>query len=142
MKLVRDARTLKTKAIESLRAAMTAFNSYDDSGRVTTVLMNSQHACEMLLKAVLVQGKGKVFDKSTGRAISFDRCLGLCSAHHQLTPEEILFPAARFGPGQWSFSKRPSDQSKSSCWNRHVQASWHGWSVAAARLMTSRSPVG
>jgi len=88
MKLVRDARTLKTKAIESLRAAMTAFNSYDDSGRVTMVLINSQHACEMLLKAVLVQGKGKVFDKSTGRAIGFDRCLGLCSAHHHLTPEE------------------------------------------------------
>jgi len=88
MKLVRDARTLKTKAIESLRTAMTAFNSYDDAGRVTSVLMHSQHACEMLLKAVLVQGKGKVFDKDTGRAIGFDRCLGLCSAHHQLTTEE------------------------------------------------------
>ena len=88
MKLVRDARTLKTKAIEALRAAMTAFNSYDDSGRVTMVLMHSQHACEMLLKAVLVQGKSKVFEKDTGRAIGFERCLGLCSANHQLTDEE------------------------------------------------------
>lgn len=88
MKLVRDARTLKTKAIESLRASMAAFNGYDESGRVTMVLMLSQHACEMLLKAVLVQGKGRVFDKDTGRAISFERCLGLCTAHHQLNAEE------------------------------------------------------
>ncbi len=69
MKLVRDARTLKTKAIESLRAAMTVVGSDGGVGGVAMVLINSQHACEMLLKAVLVQGKGKVFDKSTGRAI-------------------------------------------------------------------------
>ena len=76
MKLVRDARTLKTKAIESLRTAMTGFNSYDDAGRITTVLMHAQHACEMLLKAVLVQGKAKVFDKDSGRSIGFEKCLG------------------------------------------------------------------
>lgn len=52
MKLLRDARTLKTKAIGSLCTAMTAFTSYDDAGRVTMVLMHSQHACEMLLKGV------------------------------------------------------------------------------------------
>lgn len=88
MKLVRDARTLKTKAIESLRTAMTAFNSYDDAGRVTTVLMHTQHACEMLLKAVLVQGKANVFDKGSGKSIGFERCLGLCQAHHNLTADE------------------------------------------------------
>jgi len=88
MKLVRDARTLKTKAIESLRTAMTAFNSYDDTGRVTTVLMHTQHACEMLLKAVLIQGKAKVFDKDSGKSIGFERCLGLCQSHHDLTADE------------------------------------------------------
>ncbi|ADY66039.1 hypothetical protein [Agrobacterium tumefaciens] len=88
MKLLRDARTLKTKAIGSLRTAMTAFTSYDDAGRVTMVLMHSQHACEMLLKAVSVQSKAGVFDKRTGRAIGFERCLGLCVAHYQLTTEE------------------------------------------------------
>lgn len=45
MKLVRDARTLKTKSICSLKVAMSAFNSYDDEGRITMVLMNLQHAC-------------------------------------------------------------------------------------------------
>ena len=88
MKLLRDARTLKTKAIESLRTAITTFNNYDDTGRVTSVLMHSQHAFYMLLKVVLVQGKVEVFDKDTGRAIGFERCLGLCSAHHQLTAAE------------------------------------------------------
>jgi hypothetical protein len=88
MKLVRDARTLKTKAIESLRTAMAAFNSYDDAGRVTTVLMHAQHACEMLLKAVLVQGRANVFDKSSGKSIGFEKCLGLCQSHHNLTIDE------------------------------------------------------
>lgn len=88
MKLVRDARTLKAKAIGSLRIAMTAFNSFDDDGRVTLVLMNLQHASEMLLKAVLVQRKARVFDKETGRSIGFEKCLGLCQAHHELTADE------------------------------------------------------
>lgn len=88
MKLVRDARTLKTKAIESLRTAMVAFNSYDDTGRVTAVLMHAQHACEMLLKAVLVQGKANVFDKVSGKSIGFEKCLGLCQSHHNLSADE------------------------------------------------------
>lgn len=88
LKLVRDARTLKAKSVSSLKAAMTAFNSYDDDGRVTMVLMSLQHACEMLLKAVLSQRKVKVFDKGTGKSIGFERCLGLCVAHHQLSADE------------------------------------------------------
>lgn len=88
MKLVRDARTLKAKSISSMKAAMTAFNSYDDEGRVTMVLMGLQHACEMLLKAILSQRKVKIFDKATGKSIGFERCLGLCVAHHQLTADE------------------------------------------------------
>ena len=88
MKLLREARTLKAKAISSLRTGMQAFNSFDDDGRITTVLLHLQHACEMLLKAVLVQNKAKVFDNITGRSISFDKSLGLCIAHHGLTAEE------------------------------------------------------
>ncbi|MEZ2745796.1 hypothetical protein ACBQ16_11420 [Halopseudomonas bauzanensis] len=88
MKLVRDARTLKAKAVSSLRIGMQSFNSFDEDGRITTVLLHLQHACEMLLKSVLVQNKAKVFDKLTGRSISFDKCIGLCLAHHGLTVEE------------------------------------------------------
>ncbi|WP_198021861.1 HEPN domain-containing protein [Paracoccus sp. J39] len=48
---------------------MTAFNSFHDEGRVTTVLLHAQHACEMLLKAVLVQNKQPVFEKNNGMSI-------------------------------------------------------------------------
>lgn len=88
MKLVREARTLKSKAICSMRAGMTAFNSFDDDGRVTAILLHLQHACEMLMKAVLVQNKAKVFDKTTGRSLSFEKCLHLCSSHYGLTGDE------------------------------------------------------
>ena len=84
---------------------MTAFNSYDDAGRVTTVLMHSQHACEMLLKAVLVQGKTKVFDKDSGKSIGFEKCLRLCQAHHDLTASEAgimrAMDAQRDGAQHW-----------------------------------------
>lgn len=88
MPLVRDARTLSLKAICSLRIAMTAFNSYDEDGRVTSVLLHLQHAAEMLLKAVLCQKKAKVFDKETGKSLGFGKCLRLCQASHGLTESE------------------------------------------------------
>lgn len=88
MKLVRDAKTLKQKSIHSLKASMGAFNSFDDEGRVTTILLHAQHACEMLLKAVLVQNKENVFDKKTGMSIGFERCLGMCASKHGLTQQE------------------------------------------------------
>ena len=55
MKLRRESRTLKTKALSSLRRALTSFNGFEEDGRVTAVLLHAQHACEMLLKAMLVQ---------------------------------------------------------------------------------------
>jgi hypothetical protein len=75
VKLRNEARQLKRKAISSIRAAMRAFNDSVDDGRVTAVLLNLQHSFEMLLKAALVQNKGRVFDPGTGRSIGFERCL-------------------------------------------------------------------
>ncbi|OSN35972.1 hypothetical protein BV321_02027 [Pseudomonas syringae pv. actinidiae] len=40
MKLLRETRTLKVKAVSSLRIGMQAFNSFDDDGRITTVLLH------------------------------------------------------------------------------------------------------
>lgn len=88
MKLVRDAKTLSDKSIASMKIAMVTFNSYEEDGRITSVLLHLQHACEMLLKAVLVQGKTKVFDKSTGQSIGFEKCVRLCQSHHDLRPHE------------------------------------------------------
>ncbi|MFZ6686861.1 hypothetical protein ACO0K0_03825 [Undibacterium sp. SXout11W] len=88
MKLQRDARTLQSKAIASLKIAMMAFNSYEEEGRICSVLLHFQHACEMLLKAVLVQERVHVFDKQTGMSIGFEKCLRLCIQHAGLTIDE------------------------------------------------------
>lgn len=88
MPLVRDAKTISQKAIHSLRIAMTTFNSYDDEGRITSVLLHLQHAVEMLLKAGLCQKKAKVFDKNTGKSIGFERCVRLCQSNYGLTESE------------------------------------------------------
>jgi hypothetical protein len=88
MALIRDSKTLSNKAICSMRTAMGTFNSYDDEGRVCSVLLHLQHACEMLLKAVLVQNKVKVFDEKSGKSIGFARALNICRQNHGLTEAE------------------------------------------------------
>ncbi len=66
MKVRKEAGVLKAKAVSSLRRATVAFNSYEDDGRVTSVLLHLQHGFEMLLKAALVQRKVEVFDRKLG----------------------------------------------------------------------------
>jgi uncharacterized protein YjiS (DUF1127 family) len=80
MKLVREARTLKSKSLASLRRGLSAFNSYEEDGRTTSVLLHLQHASEMLLKALLVQNRTEVFDKKSGTSIGFARCANLAQA--------------------------------------------------------------
>jgi len=67
-----SAKELHRKALSSMRTAMTAFNSPHDDGRSTVVLLHLQHAFEMLLKATLVQGGVKIFDRHTGRSLGFE----------------------------------------------------------------------
>lgn len=81
MKLRREARTLKGKALSSLRRGLASFNGFEEDGRVTTVLLHLQHCCEMLVKAGLVQKGVSVFDKSTKQAEGFSRSLNLACAH-------------------------------------------------------------
>ncbi len=89
MKLRNETRHLKDKATSSMRSAMAAFNSHDDDGRVTRVLLHLQHSFEMLLKAALVQDKQAVFDKKTGRSIGFQKCVNYgAAAPIALTEEE------------------------------------------------------
>ena len=85
----REARLLKGKALASLRRAAQAFNSLEDEGRVTTVLLHSQHAFEMLLKAALVERRQRVFDPNSGRSIGFQRALNLARQELRLSPEIV-----------------------------------------------------
>jgi hypothetical protein len=84
------AKTLHGKALSSMLTAMTAFNSPHDDGRPTVVLLHLQHAFEMLLKAALVQGGARVFDKKSGRSIGFEAAINQSSqlAGFKLTHDE------------------------------------------------------
>ena len=88
MKLFREARTLKAKSIASFRRGLSAFNSYDEDGRSTAVLLHLQHACEMLLKAMLVQKRVEVFDKKSGTSIGFARCANLTQSAGHITESQ------------------------------------------------------
>jgi hypothetical protein len=88
MALIRDARTLSGKAICSMRIAMGTFNSFQEEGRVCSVLIHLQHACEMMLKAVLVQNREKIFDPDGGKSIGFSGALHLCRQKFGLTDAE------------------------------------------------------
>ena len=83
----REAGLLKAKAIASLRRSAQAFNSLDEDGRVTTVLLHLQHAFEMLLKAVLVERRLRVIDPKSGRSIGYQRALNLAQPELRLSRE-------------------------------------------------------
>lgn len=80
MKLKREARTLKSKAIASLKRGLGVFNNHDDEGRPETVLLLLQHASEMLIKALLVQKGQNVFDKEKGTSIGIERALNIAQS--------------------------------------------------------------
>jgi hypothetical protein len=73
-----NVRELKRKSLSSLRTSVTAFNSLDNDGRTTAVLLNLQHAFEMLLKASLDSAKVTVFDKRSEKSISFEAAIRKC----------------------------------------------------------------
>lgn len=84
MRMKRDAQILHDKALASITVATTAFNSPVDTGRVTQVLLNLQHAFEMLLKAALVQNGVRVFDEKTGRSEGFEKCVNRATNHAKI----------------------------------------------------------
>lgn len=88
MKLKREARTLKLKAIASLRRGLEAFNSHDDQGRPESVLLFLQHTCEMLIKALLVQKGQAVFDKEKGTSIGLEKALNIAQGKGWITPAQ------------------------------------------------------
>jgi hypothetical protein len=87
--LKREASALLEKSMASLRRGIGSFNSMADDGRQTAVLLHTQHAAEMLVKAALVEKGVKVMDKQTGRSTGFEKCLNLASEHLGLTADQI-----------------------------------------------------
>jgi hypothetical protein len=88
MRIRREAKILKDKALASLKRGLSAFNSFSDEGRSCAVLRDMQHAFEMLLKAGLTQRRVSVFDKRLGRSFSFSKCVNVATQRFSLTPAE------------------------------------------------------
>ncbi|WP_374547065.1 DUF3644 domain-containing protein [Streptomyces sp. DH7] len=89
MRLRRESRILKEKALASLSNAVTAFNSPQASASRTTVsLMSTQHSFEMLLKGALVQLKVDVFDRDADMSFGFDKCVNLCKEKLGISEQE------------------------------------------------------
>lgn len=80
MKLKREARTLKSKSMASLRRGMEVFNGHDEQGRPESVLLHLQHSSEMLIKALLVQKGQSVFEKEKGTSIGLEKALNIAQA--------------------------------------------------------------
>ncbi|MBB1243133.1 hypothetical protein GL263_06065 [Streptomyces durbertensis] len=89
MRLRRESRILKDKALASLTNAVTAFNSPQASASRTTVtLMSAQHCFEMLLKGALVQRKVDIFDRNADMSFGFDKCINLCAEKLGVSEQE------------------------------------------------------
>lgn len=88
VRIRREAKILKDKALASLKRSVAAFNGFDDEGRHCTVLRDLQHAFEMLIKAALTQKQVSVFDKRLGRSLGFEKCLNLGATHLAITEDE------------------------------------------------------
>lgn len=71
----REAKLLLGKACDSLLLAIEIFNRPHDRGRVSSCLILLDHSFEMLLKASLLERRGKIRDRRAKETIGFDACV-------------------------------------------------------------------
>ena len=71
----REAKLLLDKACDSLLLSIELFNRPNDRGRVSAVLIHTDHAFEMFLKAAIIQRGGKIREKTAKETIGFDACV-------------------------------------------------------------------
>ena len=86
----REAKLLLDKACDSLLLGIELFNRPNDRGRVSSVLIQTDHAFEMFLKAAIIQKGGKIRDKNSKETIGFDACVrrGLSDGNLKFLTEE------------------------------------------------------
>ncbi|HOF67767.1 MAG TPA: hypothetical protein PLX54_08005 [Candidatus Fermentibacter daniensis] len=71
----REANLLLEKASDSLVLAIELFNRPNDRGRVSSTLIQLDHAFEMLMKAAIVHRGGRIREKRAKETIGFDACV-------------------------------------------------------------------
>ena len=86
-------RLLKKTAIESLTLAVEVFNRPTPTARTQGVLLNLQHAFEMLLKAVIWEDRARIQPKGGGNSFSLRECLGIVRGMGNLNEDEAVVAA-------------------------------------------------
>jgi len=71
----REAKLLLEKACDSLVLSIELFNRPHDRGRVSSALIQLDHAFEMLMKAAILHRGGGIRDKRAKQTIGFDACV-------------------------------------------------------------------
>jgi hypothetical protein len=89
----RRTRKLKETAIESLTLAVEVFNRPSPTARTQGVLLNLQHAFEMLFKAVIWEDRKRIQPPGSGKSYSFKRCLGILGSMGLLNEDEKVTAA-------------------------------------------------
>lgn len=86
----REPKLLLEKACDSLVLSIELFNRPSDRGRVSSTLIQLDHAFEMLLKAALLHRGGRIREKRAKETIGFDACVrrALSDGKHKFLTEE------------------------------------------------------
>lgn len=71
----REAKLLLRKACDSLILSIELFNRPHDRGRVSSTLIQLDHAFEMLMKAAILHRGGRIREKRAKETIGFDACV-------------------------------------------------------------------
>jgi hypothetical protein len=71
----REAKLLLAKGCDSLVLSIELFNRPNDRGRVSSTLIQLDHAFEMLLKAAIIHRGGRIRDRRAKETIGFDACV-------------------------------------------------------------------
>ena len=71
----REAKLLLAKACDSLVLNIELFNRPHDRGRVSSTLIQLDHAFEMLMKAAILHRGGRISERRAKETIGFDACV-------------------------------------------------------------------
>lgn len=86
-------RQMKSTSLESLTLAVEMFNRPSPTARTQGVLLNLQHAFEMLFKAIIWQDRKRIGRKDSGKSYTFKECLGMVRGMGHLDENEALAAA-------------------------------------------------
>jgi len=89
----RRTRKLKDMALESLTLAVEMFNRPTPTAGPQGVLLNLQHAFEMLFKCIIWEETRRIQPRGSGRSFSFKECLGMLRGRGLLNEDEAVTAA-------------------------------------------------